>query len=151
MLSVAALVVAALALPPGRAGAYVRYVSKMGKPYFWVNSCARVQVFPMGIVDMTPDEVAHAASEATRQWTVGNPDLASCTYLDLPVTVEDATATRPTAKYDNKNNIIFRSDAGVPRMIPRGTCYEPAALALTSIGRRTRRARSSTPTSRSTS
>jgi len=129
------LVVVSMAMLPAATPAfgYVRYLSKKGKPYFWSPSCVRLEVFPIGLSDMTPEQIANAASEAARQWTVGNSDLTACTYFDIPVTVAAATAQRPIAKYDKRNFVIFRGDTWCPEGSDTAACYEPAALALTSV------------------
>jgi hypothetical protein len=140
------LAFAVLALAPGRAEAYVRYKTDTGKPFYWPQSCVPVSAYPYSMTDvnghmeMTPDEIMHAATAASDAWstaeeTNGVPTDAGgavCTFLRINVTESDGPT--PTARFDYRNNIIFRTLSWCAPTDGPGMCtYDASALAITSV------------------
>ena len=137
----ALLVAGACALLTGLAtpaDAYVRYKTKDGKnTYAWTTSFEPILCYPSGLTSdagamLTADQIGDAATQAASAWTRRDPTLSACTYLDVPVIVDAAAAspTRPIAKYDKKNLLVFRSDNWCSSDTD---CYDPSALAITSV------------------
>jgi hypothetical protein len=119
----------------GRAEAYVRYKTETGIGFFWPQTWVPVTAYPLsmsdihGMMDMTSDEIVMAATAAGDAWS-GRQN--ACTYLEINVSSSDAAA--PTARYDNRNSLIFRTTSWCAPTDPAGTCSDdPAALAITSV------------------
>lgn len=113
--------------------AYVRYTSTMsGKPFRWTTSCVPLTGYARGLPEMTSAEIADAIRAAAGVWTKGDPALAECTYLEIALTVAGEDQPIPRAGRDQRNNIIFR-DENWCRSDSPSECYDPAALAITSL------------------
>jgi hypothetical protein len=119
----------------GRAEAYVRYKTDSGIEFFWPQSWVPVTAYPLsmtdavGNMDMTPEQIMHAATAASDAWSSRSN---ACTYMQINVTESDGAA--PTAKYDYKNSLIFRTTSwGCAPNAPPGCSYAPEALAITSV------------------
>jgi hypothetical protein len=127
--------VAGLLLPARSAVAYVRYKTTGKIGFFWPQTWVPVTVYPnsmmhdSGMMDMTPDQILLAASGAAAAWSASEN---ICTFLEIQVgSSVDAT---PTARYDYKNSVIFRTMSWCRTGDPPGTCsYDAAALAITSV------------------
>jgi len=125
----AACVLAAVALSPRPAAAYVRYLTQSGMPFYWPQSCVPLTAYPNDLTDMTPDQVLQAALGAAEAW---GPTANTCSYLDIQLYM--STDTTPQARYDQRNSLIFRHDSWCRWDDPAGTCsYDQAALAITSV------------------
>jgi hypothetical protein len=121
---VAAAALVALVLGAGSAEAYVRRTNGSGLPLWWRPHTMKIAGYEQGFdPDMTPDQIAGAMTEAALQWTMGNPDLATCTDLALPVTTHDLTETPPPIAHDGVNTIAARASWD----------YDHVALAQTSL------------------
>jgi hypothetical protein len=127
-----ALAALALSLGAGRpAEAYVRYKTASGLDFYWPQTCVPVSVYPAsmmganGNMEMTPDEIVHAATAAAAAW---GASMNACTFLQINVT--ESTDPTPRAGLDYTNNIVFRVTSWCPTS---GPCYPDAALAITSV------------------
>ena len=121
----------ALALAARPAGAYVRYITEYGKPFQWMQSCVHVTGYPNqnDFPDMTPDQVATAATAAADAWSAVEN---ACTFLSIEVSLSSAPA--PQAVADNRSSLIFRhNDWCSPTDTPWTCSYDQAALAITSV------------------
>jgi hypothetical protein len=130
-------------LAPGRAEAYVRYKTDSGKPFYWPQSCVPVSAYPAsmtdanGAMEMTTDQIMHAVTAASNAWslprTASDPSQGNaCTYLQINVTESDGPT--PTARYDYRNNFIFRTTSWCAPTDGPGMCtYDASALAITSV------------------
>jgi hypothetical protein len=137
-LAVAGLLLS-LAAPP-RAEAYVRYLTKSGLGFFWPQTCVPVSAYPLsmkdanGNMEMTPDQIMHAATAAASAWSTATHDASSpsCTYLKIVVTEPDGPI--PKAALDYTNALVFRTTSWCAPTDPPGMCsYAPEALAITSV------------------
>ena len=129
-------VVALGILYPAPARAYVRYLAKDGRPYAWPSTCVRIVGYPQGLTSMTVDQITTALTQAVGSWSIQDPTVTNCSYLDLQLTMEPATQPPPEAKYDRYNNVVFRTAwTSLCNLDPNGTpvCHDPAALAITSV------------------
>jgi MYXO-CTERM domain-containing protein len=84
-----------------------------------------------GAMDMTPEAIGAAVAGAASAWSAGEN---ACTYLELRTYA--STAATPTARYDYKNSLIFRTLSWCRTAASAGTCsndYDAAALAITSV------------------
>jgi hypothetical protein len=127
-LACAALVASLVAAP--RAQAYVRYKTTSGIGFFWPQTCIPVSVYPASMTDlagdmeMTPDQIVHAATAAAAAWssaTMGSGEPV-CTFLKINVT--ESSAPTPKAGLDYLNILVFRTD---------NWSYAAEALAITSV------------------
>jgi MYXO-CTERM domain-containing protein len=110
-----------------RAFAYVRYRTEVaGNPFYWNQSCIPITTYRAGMRQMTPEEIAAAATASAQTWSGG---ILPCTYLDISMKMSDGQA--PRAGYDGKNSLIFRDSWCKPTN--PADCYDPAALAITSV------------------
>ena len=124
----------ALAAGAGTARAYVRSLTPAGKPYFWDRTSVALRGYPQEMPTMTPEQIAAAALGATVVWTKRDPTLASCTYLDLDMSMATLEDERPDPKNDHVNNLIFHHTSWCPPGVTNiDDCYDAAALALTSV------------------
>jgi len=131
--------VAAVALVLGAAAAahgYVRYESAAGMPFAWKTSCVRLTAYPADIANMTKAQTGAAVAAAVASWSKQDPTLAACSYLDLILAVAPDAAVMPPARNDGANGVGFRQDGWCSRTDPT-VCYDPAALALTTVSART--------------
>lgn len=118
----------ALARP---ASAYVRVTTTDGRPYLWAESCVFITPSARPSPDLAPDAIAAAAWAAALSWS---RQTVPCTYLELEVTKPASTAG--TVRADGVNSLVFRQDRWcreTPSSDGTTTCYDPAALALTSF------------------
>ncbi|HVR64462.1 MAG TPA: hypothetical protein VMU50_21325 [Polyangia bacterium] len=125
-----ALAVAVAARP---VAAYVRYITESPylKPFQWMQSCVHVTGYPNqdDFPDMTPDQVATAATRAAAAWSTADN---TCTFLNIDVMLSSAPA--PKAVADNRSSLIFRhQDWCAPTDSPWVCSYDQAALAITSV------------------
>jgi hypothetical protein len=135
--ALAALAASVCAAP--RADAYVRYKTAKGAAFFWPQSCVPVSAFPLSLKDangnmqMTSDQILHAASAAASAWGSAqtSPTDPVCTFLKINVTEDDDVA--PKVALDYTNALVF--DAVVwCNPDKAGNCMYPAqALAITSV------------------
>jgi hypothetical protein len=123
-----------------RAEAFVRYKTSGGLPFYWPQTCIPLSAYPLsmadatGNMDMTTDEIMHAATEAASAWGSATMDASAsaCTYLKINVTQQDGAA--PKAALDYTNALLFRTTSWCAPTDPPGTCsYAPEALAITSV------------------
>jgi hypothetical protein len=133
--SLAVVVTATLALTAGPANAYVRYKTDKGIAFYWPQSWVPVTAYPLSMTDahggmqMTPDQIMHAATAASDAWSSRSN---ACTYLQINVTESDGAA--PQARYDYRNSVIFRTTSWCAPTDPAGSCsYAQEALAITSV------------------
>jgi hypothetical protein len=130
-LCLGALACLALAEP---AHAYVRYRTEMGTGFFWPQTWVPVTVYPLsmtdvnGGMDMTTDQIVTAATTAANAWSASDN---ACTYLQVKLTQSDGDA--PAARYDAKNSLVFRTTTWCPTVDAQTGCYDPSALAITSV------------------
>ncbi|HVX95972.1 MAG TPA: hypothetical protein VHK47_13765 [Polyangia bacterium] len=135
---VAAALALALALSgpaAPRAQAYVRYKTKSGTPFFWAQTWIPVFAYPAsmkdasGHMDMTSDEIMHAAAGAADAWS-GSSN--SCTFLEINVTAH--AEAPPSTKLDWNNILIFEPANWCGPKDKAGKCtYPREALAITSV------------------
>jgi hypothetical protein len=133
-----ALAALALAAAP-RAEAYVRYKTTSGQGFFWAQTCIPLYAYPATMIDlsgnmeMTPDQILHAAQAAASAWGSAALDGGPvCTYLKVNVTQHDEGA--PAAGLDYTNGLTFRTASWCAPSDPPGTCsYAAEALAITSV------------------
>jgi MYXO-CTERM domain-containing protein len=114
--------------------AYVRYQTSNGVPFAWKKSCVWLTAFPADLPLMTRDQTRDAIAAAAAAWSKQDPSVGACSYLDLRLLEAAATETFPPGGNDGANRIGFRRDTWCPRP---SSCYDPAALALTSVTART--------------
>lgn len=130
--SIAAATVGVLAWSPA-AHAYVRQKSATtGVPFAWKTGCVQLTAFPADIANLTRTQTSAAIAGAAAAWSKQDPTVGACSYLDLMVTVAPDAAAMPPAQNDGVNEIGFRQDGWCSRTDPT-ICYDPAALALTSL------------------
>jgi hypothetical protein len=94
-----------------------------------------ITAYPRDLADVPVDVAGVAINRAVDAWTPRNAALAGCTDLDLKVELKGGDALPPPAKYDQRNNITFRTQTWC-ELKDDGTCgmpHEPAALAITSV------------------
>ncbi|HVR00661.1 MAG TPA: hypothetical protein VMT47_00890 [Polyangia bacterium] len=136
----ASLVCAAFAASP-RVEAYVRYKTTSGLGFFWPQTCVPVSVYPAsmmdlsGNMDMTPDQIVHAATASAAAWssaTMGSGE-PTCTFLKINVT--ESSDPTPKAGLDYANILVFRTNSwcGPPDPSTGGCSYASEALAITSV------------------
>ncbi len=114
----------------GRASAYVRTTTELGKPMEWPQRCLAITVYTGNPPSrLTGDVLLEAARLAAAAWT---HDSIACSALEIAVdTSEEAQAD---AAYDGHNRLMFNrtwcrdGKPGDPL-----ECYEPSALAITSV------------------
>jgi hypothetical protein len=116
------------------AHAFVRSQTAGGVPFAWKKSCAWMTAFPTDLPLMTRDEVSNAFAASAAAWSKQDPANGACSFLDLKFLVAAAGATQPPAKNDGTNGVGLRRDTWCPQS---PNCYDPAALALTSVFART--------------
>jgi len=127
------LAAAALALAwSAPAGAYVRYLTDDGKPFFWAQATVPITGYPDDFQQssMTPAQVQAAITAAAATWSTPQQ---SCTYLKLMPTF--GTGDGPPAANDGHSTVLFHSKIWC-RVQADGTCpggveYDPSALAVT--------------------
>jgi hypothetical protein len=116
-------------VPP--ASAYVQYQvmddngQGTGVFFHWSQACVPVTAYTDGFTDMTPAQVALAATSAAEAWS---RDQLSCTFLDIQVSLS-SDPPHPVGS-DAFNVLVFKRpwcDTSRP-----GSC-EPSALAITSV------------------
>jgi hypothetical protein len=112
---------------------YVRYRSDSDCPYSWRTRTIAIQGFPQGLADLTVGQIRDALAGATTVWTKRDLAMAACTDLDLRLTMQSLSKKPPAAKYDQQNNVIFRSDAWCAESDGPSNCYDRSALAITSV------------------
>jgi hypothetical protein len=131
------LLIGGVVLSARPAAAYVRYKTEAGIDFFWAQTCVPVTVYPnsmdpqngLGMAEMTPDQILQAASGAAAVWSA---DDNVCTFLKIQVGA--STDPTPTAGYDHRNSLIFRTASWCKTGDPPGMCsYDAAALAITSV------------------
>lgn len=139
-----AVAAASLALP-SPASAYVRYRTSEGNPYSWRTTSVAITAYPQdvfnpqGVMTMTADQVANAATNAVGTWSNENPVLTSCSYLDLALTIAPTSQTAPPAQYDSKNIMVVRTSKWTaicspgPASDPTPVCHQSGELALTTV------------------
>ena len=122
----------AVAMP---ASAYVRYRSDSGCPYGWRVRTVPIREFPQGLAGLNEAEIANAATQAASAWGAGGSErLASCTDLDLQITPMTLDDIPPAAKYDQMNNVVFRSDSWCTDASSASVvACDPFSLAITSV------------------
>jgi hypothetical protein len=124
---------AALALAwSSPAGAYVRYLTDAGKPFFWAQATVPITGYPDDFKQssMTPAELQAAITAAAATWST---PAETCTYLTLMPTF--ATGQGPPPANDGHSTVVFHSTVWC-RVQADGTCpggveYDPSALAVT--------------------
>jgi hypothetical protein len=123
---------AALAAGAPPVSAYVRYQSPTGCAYGWRSRNVPITGYPQGLAGLDESQIATAATDAALAWSKGSEALASCTDLDLQVTMKTVNDAPPAAKFDHLNNIVFRGDTWCPDP-PICSANERMALAITSV------------------
>jgi hypothetical protein len=119
-----------------RADAYVRYKTSKGVEFFWPQTCIPVSAYPLsmqdvsGSMEMTSDQIMHAATAAAATWGRGSN---ACTFLEINVT--ESMDLTPKAALDYTNALVFRtlSWCGPPDPSTGGCSYASEALAITSV------------------
>jgi hypothetical protein len=135
----AAIVLGTLILAAHPAAAFVRYLSESDCPYSWRTRSIAITGYPRGVADLTAEEAATAIEGAVDAWTPRNSALAGCTDLDLKLTLKSTTEVPPTARYDHRNIVAFRTASWcAPKAdgSPDPSCrepHDPSALAITSV------------------
>src|SRR5262249_38151259 len=130
-LLVAATALSALLMRGTPAWAYVQYqvMDDNGDPtgifFHWNQSCVPVTAYPDGFTDMTPAQVALAATSAADAWSRAE---RTCTFLDIQVSMSGDKA-RPAAS-DAFNVLVFKRQWCDPAHF---SACEPSALAVTSV------------------
>lgn len=120
----AAAVLVVVLVGAGPVHAYVRRTNNMGVPLWWRTRAMSIAGYEQGFgVDLTADQIAGAMSEAALQWTRSDPDLATCTDLQLPVAFHDISQVPPDLARDGVNTIAART----------AWPYDHVALAQTSL------------------
>jgi MYXO-CTERM domain-containing protein len=121
-------VLASAALAARPAAAYVRYKTDSGIPFYWPQDCVAVTAYPNDLTDMPPDQTMHAAQAAADAWSKAGD---ACTYMTITVT--SSSGPTPPAAFDYYNNLVFRAQSWCKSGDPTGMCYDPSALAITSV------------------
>jgi MYXO-CTERM domain-containing protein len=128
----AAVVIAALitALWAPAAGAYVRTVTSMGVPMFWNRTVLELTAYAGDPpAPLTAQDVMIAVKGAADSWS---RDRLPCTSLELRV-VASSQASAPVAM-DGVSRMTFRRSNWCKEPRTEGdTCYDPFALAVTSV------------------
>jgi hypothetical protein len=128
-----ALCGAALALAwSAPAGAYVRYLTDDGKPFFWAQPSVGITAYPdeFNQSSMPQAELEAAVAAAAATWSTPAQD---CTYLTLSPNF--ATGVGPPAANDGHSTVLFHSKVWchvqADGSCPGGVEYDASALAVT--------------------
>lgn len=131
----ALVLVSLLSFPAGSVRAYVRTTTEAGKPMKWGYYCIPIQVYSQTPPrHLTTEKLLDAVTQSALTWS---NDTLACSQLRLQVSsISEDSA--PVA-FDKKNRITFRRDAWCkePRKATE-PCYDPQALAITSVFARTK-------------
>jgi hypothetical protein len=125
-----AVVCLAAALGSPEASAYVRTMTSMGAPMYWNRTVLDLTVYVGDPPEpLTGDDILIALRGAADTWS---RDRVGCTSLELRVhTSREATAP---VMLDGASRVTFRRESWCKE--PRGPedpCYDPFALAVTSV------------------
>jgi hypothetical protein len=119
-----------LALWSPRASAYVRTVTSTGAPMFWNRTVITIQAYvgdpPEPLISQ---DVLYAAQSAANTWS---RDRVGCTSLELRIT----STQEPSAPVllDGVSRMTFRRESWCKEpQVPGEPCYDPLALAVTSV------------------
>ena len=130
-------VVMAVAFAARHASAYVLHRSEAGAPYSWRMPTVSVTAYPRTLTQMTLEEGGAAITKSVAAWSNQDPALASCSALDLVLTVAPESEDAPDAAYDNRNVIAVRTSnwEAICSTAPDGNlvCHQREELALTTI------------------
>ncbi len=122
---------------PAPAHGYARFRSDSGTPMRWFESCVFITPSTNPSPDLTADQIAATARSSLDVW---DRDTLACTYLDLKVLAPSPDASFVRA--DGVNSLVFRQARWCrepARTSGQGDdCYDPSALALTSVFLRNR-------------
>ena len=128
-----ALGAAALAIAwSAPAGAYVRYLTDDGKPFFWAQANVPVTAYPDDFAQpsMTQPQLEGAVTAAAATWSMAQE---SCTYLSLLPSF--AAGQGPPAANDGHSTVLFHSavwcKVQADGTCPGGVYYDSSALAVT--------------------
>jgi hypothetical protein len=132
---------AAGVLAPAPAAAYVRYRTTQGNPFSWRTTSVPITAYPQGLPNLTLDQITNAITSSVNAWTAVDPNIAPCSYLQLPVTMASLTTPEPDAKYDQQNphNIIVFRDTNWEQICSLDAnkeptiCHSSVQLAITTI------------------
>jgi hypothetical protein len=119
-----------LALWSPDAGAYVRTVTSIGAPMFWNRTVITINAYLGDPPDpLTSQDVLYAAQSAANAWS---RDRVGCTSLELRVAATQE-ASAPVL-LDNVSRMTFRRENWCKDpQVPGEPCYDPLALAVTSV------------------
>jgi hypothetical protein len=113
-------------------GAFVRYLTDDGKPFFWAQASVPITAYPDGFMQssMTEPQVEGAVAAAAATWSTPEQN---CTYLTLVPSF--GTGQGPPPANDGHSTVLFHSTVWC-RVQADGTCpgdvyYDSSALAVT--------------------
>jgi MYXO-CTERM domain-containing protein len=128
------LVAAGLLAPPPPAAAYVRTVTESGASTAWKTPCVTME-FSLGAPPPELDAQGYlsAAQAAGAAWSQASLDgVNRCTNVIFAVVSLPDVAGQVGLDYHNR--LIFRQGQWCSDPLPKdGSCYDPSALALTSV------------------
>jgi hypothetical protein len=128
---------------PTPAFAFVRYrtappaMGALGSPYAWGVRTVNLVGYTHGLPDMPVDQISGAMTAAVAAWSKGDATNATCSFLDLAISLEPVTSIPPDAVHDNVNTIAIRDGiwTNICSTMKDGTvdCHQPGELALTTV------------------
>jgi MYXO-CTERM domain-containing protein len=128
------LVAAGLPAPPQPAAAYVRTMTESGVATAWKTPCVTME-FSLGAPPPELDAQGYlsAAQAAGAAWSQASLDVINrCTNVIFAVVSVPDVAGKIGLDYHNR--LIFRQGQWCSDPLPKdGSCYDPSALALTSV------------------
>src|SRR3954468_76525 len=120
---------ALLVLWPSAAGAYVRTATSAGAPMFWNRTVLEITAYEGNPPPpLEPGDLLRAARGAAATWS---REQQPCTALEMRV----ASSPEDTAGVglDGASRLVFRRDWCEQPGTEGQTCYDPFALAVTSV------------------
>jgi hypothetical protein len=128
------MVAAGLLAPPSPAVAYVRTATESGAQTEWKTPCVTME-FSLGAPPPVLDAQGYlsAAQAAGAAWSQASLDgIDRCTNVIFTVVSVSDVAGKVGLDYHNR--LIFRQNQWCSDPLPKdGSCYDPTALALTSV------------------
>jgi len=119
------------------AHAYVRYETALGNPFSWRTPTVQLVGYPHGLPTVPTDEIAAAMQASVSAWSKEDPDNATCSFLNLSLSLRPDTTVPPAAVHDNQNSVAIRDHDWTSICSPtkdgKMVCHLSGELALTTI------------------
>ena len=121
----------------GTASAYVRYRTSQNQPYSWREKSVNIAGYPHGLPSMTVDQITTAMMASVSAWSQEDPANATCSYLELALTMMPVDTVPPDAVRDELNTIALRDGSWTSICSTSSdgqqVCHQPGELALTTV------------------